>query len=222
MDARMDINPNLTGFGRRAAGEVGKSPGVWQDADLVLASPLHRAIETALGVFPDKDIVLAPYVAENHTPDLRLSASDVAARVRRRYGEAAARRIRTTAQYTDSNLPPEMFQSNFGNFIQWLLLTVRVLPERVAVVSHADYMLYILSMLSAQHIPGAAEATRVLRSNPQLGWTNMFAVSIVVQPALNPPMKVTLQSEGIISEGTCDDTLADVTSCDPDWEQRYG
>ncbi len=222
MDARMDINPNLTVFGREAAQSVGQSGVPWQRADIVFASPLHRAIETALAVFPQQPIVLAPFIAENHTPDLHLSASDVVARIRRRYGESAASRVHTTVQHRDVHLPPEMFRSNFGNFVHWLLTTVNKLPARVAVVSHADYMLYILRVLAAQRVPGAAEANAALRRNPQLGWTNMFAISVVVAPSSNPPMYVNLQSEGVLSEGTCDDTLIDVTSCDPDWQQRYG
>ena len=80
----------------------------------------------------------------------------------------------------------------------------------------------MLQQLVAQRVPGADYAHAALRANPQLGWTNIFAVQLIVRPRGPQPLSVRLVSSGVAATQGCANVLADAESCAPRHQQRYG
>jgi broad specificity phosphatase PhoE len=214
-----DEDPSLTAHGRRSAHYVAGSEAY--ACDRAYCSPLHRAIETSLALWPQQPITVAPYVVERRTRPQGRSMADLRARVRSHYGDQTASRISADVRSEHEPLPPQMYGSNFNAFVHWLLQDNRRLAPRIAVLSHADYILHVLQTLSAQRVPGAAETYSTLRSNKDLAWTNMFAVRLHVS-ASEPPLRVELMTAGVAATAQCEAVARDAESCDALHQSRFG
>ena len=161
-------DPELTAMGASQARQRGGG-----DSGVVYSSPLVRALQTALLLFPRSTVVVIPWACENHGSLPKHGGS--LSSLRRRLGrlvspEDLARCDFRRVAGPDGALLQQAYLSSFAR----MLLEVGDGP----VVTHSGVILKGIKALDKLGFPGASRVRRHFRGRRRLPWTNLFAVDV--------------------------------------------
>ena len=108
--------------------------------DIVLSSSLIRAIETALCMFPDNIVEVAPYICES-VKTLENIPHDYKVQSKRLH-----EKVKNNDRVKHCTGKKGLHESNLKSFIKYLLDNYCVEDKEIAVVTHSNFMMKILGV----------------------------------------------------------------------------
>jgi len=108
--------------------------------DIVLSSPLIRAIETALCMFPDNIIEIAPYVCES------VRTLENIPHNYKNQNKRLQEKVKNHERVKHCTHNKGLHESSLKNFIKHLQENYNVIDKEIAIVTHSNFMMNIIGV----------------------------------------------------------------------------